>query len=52
MTKEELQLLALKQRIGELVSEYETHIAALRAEITLMSERVNVQEEAPAPGDD
>jgi len=38
--KAELVLLALQQRIGELVSNYETQIAFLRAEVTkLMEER-------------
>jgi hypothetical protein len=34
MDKAELVVQALQQRIGELVSNYETHIAILRAEIT------------------
>ncbi len=38
--KAELIITALQQRIGELVSNYETQIALLRAEITnLMEER-------------
>jgi sRNA-binding carbon storage regulator CsrA len=32
--KAELVIMALQQRIGELVSNYETQIAVLRAEIT------------------
>ena len=32
--KLELVVAALQQRIGDLVSQYETHIAVLRAEIT------------------
>ena len=32
--KAELVVQALQQRIGELVSQYETHIAVLRAELT------------------
>lgn len=32
--KSELVITALQQRIGEIVSQYETHIAFLRAEIT------------------
>lgn len=32
--KAELIVMALQQRIGELVSNYETQIAVLRAEIT------------------
>ena len=42
MNKEELIITALQQRIGELVSNYETQIAILRAELTQIS---NEQEE-------
>ena len=42
MEKAELVITALQQRIGELVSNYETQIAILRAELTHMS---NGQEE-------
>ena len=38
MEKVELVVQALQQRIGEIVSQYETHIAILRAEITQLSE--------------
>jgi hypothetical protein len=38
MEKAELVIQALQQRIGEIVSQYETHIAILRAEITQLSE--------------
>ena len=38
MEKVELVVQALQQRIGEIVSQYETHIAVLRAEITQLSE--------------
>lgn len=34
MEKTELVITALQQRIGELVSNYETQIAVLRAEVT------------------
>jgi hypothetical protein len=34
LEKEELIITALQQRMGELVSNYETQIAILRAEIT------------------
>ena len=34
MTRHELMITALQQRIGEIVSNYETQIAVLRAEIT------------------
>ena len=36
--KAELVIMALQQRIGELVSNYETQIAVLRAEITQYSQ--------------
>lgn len=38
MDKAELVVAALQQRIGELVSQYETHIAILRAEVTQLQE--------------
>ena len=37
--KIELVVTALQQRIGEIVSNYETQIAILRAEITKMTEQ-------------
>ena len=43
--KAELIIIALQQRIGELVSNYETQIAVLRAEITQYSQE---QEEKKA----
>jgi hypothetical protein len=36
--KVELVITALQQRIGEIVSNYETQVAILRAEITQMME--------------
>lgn len=43
MTKEtddkDLIIIALKQRIGELVSNYESHIANLRVEYTKLEEK-------------
>ena len=45
MDKAELVIQALQQRIGEIVSQYETHIAILRAEITQLS---NQNMEGPA----
>lgn len=39
--KAELVIKALQQRIGEIVSQYETHIAVLRAEITEMTDKLN-----------
>ena len=45
MEKVELVVQALQQRIGEIVSQYETHIAVLRAEIT---ELTNQSKEVPS----
>jgi hypothetical protein len=42
--KLELVVQALQQRIGEIVSQYETHIAVLRAEVTQLSEQIKSQE--------
>ena len=39
--KAELIIKALQQRIGEIVSQYETHIAVLRTEITELTNRLN-----------
>ena len=39
--KVELIITALQQRIGELVSNYETQNAVYRAEITQLTEKVN-----------
>ena len=44
--KAELVITALQQRIGEIVSNYETQIAFLRAEITKLVEEKEVKEEA------
>jgi hypothetical protein len=44
MEKVELVITALQQRIGEIVSNYETQIAILRAEITQMSDQMKSQE--------
>ena len=35
-TKQELMLLALQQRIGEITANYEVQIASLRADLTQM----------------
>lgn len=44
--KAELVITALQQRIGEIVSNYETQIAILRAEITqLMDEKNDAKKE-------
>jgi hypothetical protein len=39
--KVELIIQALQQRIGEIVSQYETHIAVLRAEVTELTDQMN-----------
>jgi uncharacterized protein YeeX (DUF496 family) len=39
VSKETLKLIAIKQRIGELTSDYEERIADLRADITLEIEK-------------
>jgi hypothetical protein len=44
MEKAELVISALQQRIGELVSNYETHIAILRAEITQLQKEQMTEE--------
>jgi phage host-nuclease inhibitor protein Gam len=44
--KVELVITALQQRIGEIVSNYETQIAILRAEITQMMEEKEAKVEA------
>jgi len=46
MDKAELIITALQQRIGEIVSNYETQIAILRAEITQQMEEATQKEEA------
>lgn len=44
--KAELIITALQQRIGEIVSNYETQIAILRAEITKLMEETSAKIEA------
>jgi len=44
--KAELIIMALQQRIGELVSNYETQIAVLRSEITQYSQDQEQKEKA------
>ena len=44
--KAELIVMALQQRIGEIVSNYETQIAVLRAEITKLMEDKEAKVEA------
>lgn len=43
MDKAELVVQALQERIGQLVSQYETHIAVLRAEITQLQQVENTE---------
>lgn len=40
MEKVELIVTALQQRIGEIVSNYETSMAILRAEVTVLTEEL------------
>ena len=40
----ELVIQALQQRMGEIVSQYETHVAVLRAEITELTIRIQEME--------
>ena len=42
--KAELVITALQQRIGEIVANYETQIAILRAEITQLLDKKNAEE--------
>jgi len=44
--KAELIITALQQRIGEIVTNYETQIAILRAEITNLMEEKEAKSEA------
>jgi hypothetical protein len=46
MDKAELVVAALQQRIGELVSNYETQIAVLRAEVTILLNEKEAKNEA------
>ena len=45
MEKAELIITALQQRIGELVSNYETQIAILRAELTQITQIMQEQQD-------
>ena len=45
-TKEELVIMALQQRIGEIVSNYETQVAILRAEITQYAQEKEEKQKA------
>lgn len=46
MDKAELVITALQQRIGELVSNYETQVAILRAEITQLMDKEKAANES------
>jgi hypothetical protein len=46
MDKAELVITALQQRIGEIVSNYETQIAILRADLTQISQEKEEKEKA------
>jgi len=43
--KAQLIITALQQRIGEIVSNYETQIAILRADLTQVIEQINQQKQ-------
>jgi hypothetical protein len=45
MEKTELVITALQQRIGELVSNYETQVAILRAELTQLMDKEKAADE-------
>lgn len=45
MEKQELVIQALQERIGQLVSQYETHIAVLRAEVTSLANSLAEKQE-------
>ncbi len=45
MEKIELVITALQQRIGEIVSQYETQVAVLRAEITQLADQIKDKEQ-------
>lgn len=47
MDKSQLIITALQQRIGEIVSNYETQIAILRAEVTQLMESHDEKKENP-----
>jgi len=46
MEKAELMITALQQRIGEIVSNYETQIAILRAEVTQLMQQQEEKQKA------
>jgi hypothetical protein len=46
MDKAELIITALQQRMGELIANYETQIAILRAELTILSQEQEEKKEA------
>jgi hypothetical protein len=46
MDKAELVITALQQRIGEIVSNYETQVAILRAELTQLTEEKDTRDKA------
>ena len=46
MEKAELIITALQQRIGDLVSNYETQIAVLRAELTQYAQQAEDKQKA------
>jgi hypothetical protein len=49
MDKVELVISALQQRIGEIVSQYETNIAILRADLTQLADELEKLKSAKEP---
>lgn len=45
-SKEELIIMAMQQRIAELVADYELKISVLRADLTIMSDAQNEKAKA------
>lgn len=46
MDKAELVITALQQRMGEITANYETQIAILRAELTILTQEKEQKEQA------
>jgi hypothetical protein len=46
-SKHDLVITALQQRIGELVANYETQIAILRAELTINAQQQDTEDNGP-----
>jgi hypothetical protein len=46
-SKHDLVITALQQRIGEIVANYETQIAILRAELTINAQQQGTEDNGP-----